>query len=390
MSGDVVRIAATVCVFGLGTFVISVLAEDRTQGRQAIKNAVVGASLLSAAGAGIGATVEYIASPTLRNAVNDGPKLAIFIALAITSTVCLVVDDGCVGLLRGGLQLSRNAVFATSKLALALVFALLVTHRLGVQLSGAWLAGTVLSLVTVTRGLAVATKGQHSSISLRYLMKRRSLIMSHHWLNVSITAPRLLLPVLVAGLLGAESNAAYYLAAVVVGIIGLIPFHLSTALFALAPGDKAVLQLEIRLTMTISVALAIISAPVFLLGAPFILSVFGSTYRIAGTAMGVLGLTTLPSAVKDHYIAVSRVRGVMQRAALLTTVGAVFEVSFGILGALLDGISGVAIGWLLALTVEAGLFFPTVFSALAAREMRWLDAYYEALKVAISPLQRTR
>ena len=287
--------------------------------------------------------------------------------LTTLTTVLIVLDDSCIGLLRGDLQLRRNVVFAVSKLLILPFVIFLWPDHSGKELIAAWIAGLAISTVTLSIKLLSVTRGQSSRLAFRVVYEKRRLMVGHHILNLSVDAPRLVLPILVVIILGATEGAAYTAAMLVVSFITIIPFHLSTVLFALAPGDEIALQREIRKTMRISLILASVrstSADIF--------SVHSRTLRIQlrGCEHGndnSFGLTVYPSAIKVHYVAISRVRNRMQRAAGFTTVGSCLEVVLAALGGVMYGVTGVALGFLIAMLAEATLFSPVVFGGLNAR-----------------------
>jgi hypothetical protein len=80
--------------------------------------------------------------------------------------------------------------------------------------------------------------------------------------------------------------------------------------------------------------------------------------------MALLGLTTLPSSVKAHYVAIARVQQRMHQAAFASTFSALIEVGAAAAGAELMGLTGVALGLLIATVIELFLFGPTVLKAL--------------------------
>ena len=61
--------------------------------------------------------------------------------------------------------------------------------------------------------------------------------------------------------------------------------------------------------MRISLVLSIVSAPRFFIFSHLILGLFGPNYVTASTAMGILGFSTYPYAIKSHYVAIARGSG---------------------------------------------------------------------------------
>ena len=355
---------AIFCVLGLSTFVISELAIDKMQARSLMLTAAVIVGLLSAlVSAGVGVIFQFF-STSISDGVAGLTGVLVFVILAVLSTVLLVLDDACIGLLRGDLQLRRNAVFAVGKLVLLPLLITVWAAQSGIELVVAWTAGLMVSMLVLVLELGRLTEGQSSRLDFQNLFRKRHLMFRHHWLNISIQSPRLVFPVVVALIVGPTANAAFTAAMLVVGVVQMIPNLLSTVLFALAPGDEESLRREVRRTMRISLVLSIASAPCFFIFSDLILRLFGPNYVVASTAMGILGLSTYPYALKSHYVSIARVQGKMQQAVLRTMAGACFEVGLAAAGGALYGLTGVAIGITLALSLEALVYAPAVFDVL--------------------------
>jgi O-antigen/teichoic acid export membrane protein len=179
------------------------------------------------------------------------------------------------------------------------------------------------------------------------------------------------LPIIVAWIVSPSANASFYVALFTVSFVNVIPTQLSTALFALRPGDESALREEMRVSMKICVVLSVVSGPVFLFGSRIILEMFRHNYVDAAPAMAILGFTTLPSAIKAHYVAIARVRQQMRRAALRTSCAALVEVAASIAGAELYGATGVALGLLSAYVLEAVLLGPTVINTIRSPRVHY-------------------
>jgi len=363
------RFLSIFCVLGLSTLLISELSSDKRHARSLILTAAAGVGVFTLAVSGIVGIGLGALSTSLRPGFSDASGIIVFALLSVFTTVMLVLDDSCIGLLRGDLQLKRNTIFAVSKLLLLPLLIMVWPNPPGTELEVAWLSGLIISLMFLARWLGQLTSGQSSRLDFRRLIAKRRLMLGHHSLNISFAAPGLLMPVLVATIVGAGANAAYTVAMLVAAFVNVIPFHLATVLFAVSPGDEATLSREVRRTMRICLVLAIVSAPFFVLFSGTILAFFGPSYEMATSALVILGFTTYPLAIKAHYVAISRVRGRMQRAALWTMVGAFLEVGLATVGAVTYGVTGVATGLFTALLMEAALFFPVVFGVLRTARM---------------------
>ncbi len=361
------QLVASVAVVGLNTLIISELAADRSRARALFLT-------FSTAAAAIGLTTT-VASGLLLTQFDTSfssdlralPELCIYSLIGCLSTVANVVDDGCVGMQVARLQLVRNFISSLAKLALLPLLVLVVSMRSPRALTLSWMAGLAISFVMIAPALRRSTAGQTAHLEFRRLHGQRRLLASHHWLNVSIVSQRFLIPVLVAAVLGASANAAYYTAALIVGFVTIIPSHFSTSLFALTPGDEDGLRREVRLTMGLSILISAASLPVFLVGAPLMLHIFSQHYEIAANSMRFMAFTTLPTAVKAHFVAINRVRGTMARAAVFTSLGAALEGLGAALGGALYGLVGVGGGLLLACVLETFFFLPTLIRTVRPR-----------------------
>jgi O-antigen/teichoic acid export membrane protein len=358
------QLLATFCVLGLSTLMISELSRDQSQARSFMLTAAILVGLVSAVAAGVVSFVVHSFTSTVTSGLATPVGTLVFILLSVFTTILLVLDDACIGLLRGDLQLVRNTVFAISKLLLLPLLVLVWATRSGTELVVAWLGGLTISLITLVFKLGQLTHGQTSGPDFRVLFGKRRLMVGHHWLNISLAVPWFALPILVATLVSPKANASYTVAMLVTNFVNIISIHLATVLFALKPGDESALRHEVKKTMRICLVLALASAPFFIVFSRLILSIFGRSYVSATTALAILGFTTFPIAVKALFVSISRVRGRMAQAGISTLIGACLEVGLAAVGAVKYGITGVAGGFLAALLIEVTAYGPVVFGVL--------------------------
>lgn len=365
------QLLALLCVVGLNTLVISELSVNPVLAPSLI---ITGGLIAPALGmlSGIVVGVAMGASSSTLEMVFSNPGWIVLFGLGVAATtLTLVLDGACVGLLRGRLQFARNSAFAVAKLALVPVAALAMPEADGTQLLLIWILATIGSIWVVRDLVKEWVIGlNRGGLDFSLIRSHGTLALRHHWLNVAISAPRLALPVVAAVIVGTQVTAAFYIALLLVTFVNMIPTVLTTVLFALKPGDDATMRHQVRFTMSISGLVAGASAPLIFLGGRFALGHINHHYIVATTALWILGLTTGPAAVKAHYVAVARVANRLARAALFASVGALFEVALAALGGAVDGVSGIALGWLIALCFEAVAFGPTVVRALRVGAVR--------------------
>src|SRR6184192_1916409 len=172
---------ARISTLGLGTLLTGELA--RKPGKE---GSLISASLIVAGGAGGCAGIVFaLVAPfvatdfqALRASVVD---ILLFAAGVSFTTIALVLDYALIGLLRGGLQLWRNTLFALAKLAALFVIGLWFSDKVGMTIYATWVLGIVFSLV-ILAGFAVL-KGQYSKRIFRpewELLRKQSGAALHH------------------------------------------------------------------------------------------------------------------------------------------------------------------------------------------------------------------
>lgn len=361
---------ANVSALGLGTLLVGELPRRPGQERSLITTALI---VAGAAAAGLGllfAAVAPLLSPDFAPLRQDAFSLVIFATGAVLTVVTLVLDQALIGLLRGDLQLARNAIFAAAKLV-ALLFAgswMPAPERHGLLIYVTWLAGNAISLASLA-GLVVP--GQRGPGRFRAYRPQWSLLrqlgraaIANHALNLVLQVPLLALPVLVTVLVSATTNAYFYMAWMLASCIYVIPVALTTAVYAVGARAPTELAPRLRFTLRLAAALGLLATLCLLPTAGPVLSFFGPEYATqAAWCLRVLGLGIFPIIVKDHYIATCRVFAREARAARLLAAGAGLELLLAAAGLQLGGLTGLGLGWVAALCLEAGVVARPVYQA---------------------------
>jgi O-antigen/teichoic acid export membrane protein len=364
----------TCCMLGLGTLLIREL--PRLPGQE-VSLISVALLLVGTVGGGIG-FLFALGMPALW--ANLQPLRACSQAVALFSvdvgfaTMNLVLDQVLVGLLRGDLQLWRNILFAGTKLAALAATGFWLVQRGGLTIFATWVLADALSFA-VLAGLAVLKGKWTLKKSLPpwgVLRKLGPSALQHHLLNLLLIGPNLALPLLVTILLSATVNAWFSVAFLIADVVYVIPQALVTALYAVSSAQPAVLARKVRLTMGLAIIACIIVSGVLLLGSRPLLGLFGPGYAEQGvSSLRLLGLGAFPFLFKDLYVAISRIQDRIAKALLPLAAGALLELGLAALGAHLGGLSGLSLGWDIAVGTEA-LFMARRCTRLPAIQVRQL------------------
>lgn len=285
---------------------------------------------------------------------------AVFVLGVAVTGLVLVLDQTLLGVSRGRWHLARNLSFAIAKLLL-IGLAAALGAREGFSIYATWLAGNLLSLGL----LAVLAHRQQLPLTctpdFRLLASLTRPILGHHALNVLSQAPGLLMPVLVTAVLSARTNAAFYIAWLLIGVAYLAPASLTTALFAVSARDAGRLARRLRFSLAVSLALSAVTLLACATLGRWALGLFNPVY--ADLAAGTLTLlaATMPAvSLKYHYIALKRIREEMTGALPLLAIGAVCELGAAAVGGLWHGLPGLSAGWMLVSYAEAAWMIPTL------------------------------
>ncbi len=279
------------------------------------------------------------------------------------TTVTAILDGALIGVQQGGRQASRNLVFSLVKLIALPVAAFAVGLSPQVVFS-VWLLGNLVSVVILGLRTKAPLEWLKTTPSLRgFSPLWRTAAGGYHWINVAAHAPILVMPIMVAGQLGAQANAGFYAALLIVSVVWIIPTHLATAMLTLDGGNAEHFDrgfsTALRLSGVVSV-LAAAGAPV--LARP-VLAIFGRGYEQASHCLIALAACTFGIAIKQIYIPVRRAQGALGKAALAVTLGAALELGAAEVGLKLGGVTGVGIAFSTAMLLEALCYWPAVGKA---------------------------
>ena len=353
-------------ILGLGTLLVGELPRQQSQ-----KAPLISTALIVVGGAGLGLGVLFSAlAPSISTSFQSlaaNPENILLFALGVSFTsISSVLDQALIGLLQGGLQLWRNALFAVVKLVALFLIGLWLTKATGIAIYTTWTIGNVVSLLVL--GIIALFRGVRPGKNLLpqfgFLRKLGPQAIKHHALNLTLQAPTMILPVLVTVALSATANAWFYVSWNLSGIGNIIISSLTMVLYAVSAAQPRILARRIRLTLGLAFLACLAINAIFFLGTRQILELFGHGYaEQAALSLRLLSLESFLFIIKSHYVAVRRIHGRVAPTALITIATGALEVGASTLGVHLGGLTGLSLGWLSAMGIEAALMSPTVYRA---------------------------
>jgi O-antigen/teichoic acid export membrane protein len=359
----------TIGVMGLGTLLITELPRQPERVGSLISTAIL---VVGIAGGCIGIVFALVAPWLSANFQPVSASLFTIVLFGIgvsLTSITLVLDQAIIGLLLGTVQFWRNGVFTLGKLVALLLVSRWIATSGGMGIYAAWAIGNIISLLALS-GWVIWKKGWPDKSYWPQRMLLRKLgraALQHHLLNLALSAPILILPVMVTVLLSAQANAWFYMSWMIANFLFVVPGALTMVLHAINSAQQATLRYKARVTLGLSFVVGIAVNVVLLIGAPLVLSLFGHTYaQEASWTLRILALGAFPLIIKNHYISICRIHDRITQAMIGMAPGGLLELGLAILGAHLDGLAGLSAGWVGAMCIEAFFMLPTVYKAVFA------------------------
>jgi len=353
---------STIASLGLGTALIGELAKNVPLRRSITFRSLASATLTGAIfGIAFLIVTPYVTSG-FHELSGDGAITAVAFCAGVAVMAAGVVFDGAsIGLLKGGLQLARNAIFAIAKLTLLALGAYVLSRKTADGLIIAWVVGCLISLVFgIARLRSLPADG---SIGRRDHARLLRIGVTHQTYNMAYSVSSLVLPIIVVTVVSVQANADFYVCFMLASALFIVPNALVTVLFAVGTQEKGELAASIRLTLVSSALICTFGAAVLAVFAHPILGLFGRQYSESAGALRVLTLVTFPLIIKNHFLSLTRIRGTVQRWLVPAWIGAVCETTAAYTGARIHGIEGLCWGWLIVVAIEALLMSPSVIKS---------------------------
>ncbi|GAA0491112.1 hypothetical protein Ade02nite_23050 [Paractinoplanes deccanensis] len=361
----------TIGMFGMGTMLISDLSQLRSPKWELISTCLLVAGAVATVGGIAYVTVAQLWIPGLQEALGGRFGTVLLVVGIAINAVTLVLDEALVGLLKGPLQLMRNAWFSVIKLVLLAGLAIAPVELTGNELLLTWVAGIVLS--TAVLGGALRRRRLIDSVRprLSLLKGRGRSAFDHNLLNLSTYLPRAALPLLVTAVLSAEANASFYTAFMVLSFLAMVPGNVALTLFAVASGDRKALRSKVRVGLLICIGGGLPASLLVALLANPIMSLFGAEYaETAGDALRILALTYVPFVFLHFFMAISRVRNKVRGAGVFALFAGLAELGAAWYGGSHGGLDDLVTWFAVVMWIETICVAPTVFRVVFAGAAR--------------------
>jgi O-antigen/teichoic acid export membrane protein len=357
------QLIASFCTLGLHTLLVAELQNHAGAGlRRLVVTSLGIASYVAFASAAGYAVIYHITGRTGEWIYATPIGVVLFGVGTAVSTLTIVLDGALVGVQQSERQVSRNLVFALTKL-IALPLAAAAIGLSPQVIFSVWMLGNLISLVILALRTEATREWLKTMPSLRGFFPLWRTAAGHHCVNIGIQGPLMAMPIMVASQLGHQANAGFYAALLLVTFVWIIPYHLAVAMFALDDENPEHLGSGLNTALRLCGVLSVLAA----VGAPILayplLAIFGPGYEQARYCFIALGISTFASAIKSIYIGVRRAQGLLGKAAKATALGAGLDLIAVEVGLKLGGVTGVGIALGTSMAVQAAFFWPPIRNA---------------------------
>ena len=292
---------STIGIFGLGTVLIGELP------RRSNRAGLVLASLLTSGVAsfilGVGfAIVASLASKRFEVILGKPEEMLTFGVGVALGAVALVFDSATIGLLRGGVQLTRNLVFAAAKMVALPIAALVIHNQFGAGIFLSWIGGIAISLAGSAIWLRMHGSVIFSAPDWGVLRGLGKTALAHNWLNLAIAVPVTLIPVLVTVVVSPAANAAFYIAWMLTSFLMAVPVALSTVLFAVAAANPRIIAQKLRFALKLSLLIGVPGHACAVLRSAHRIEFVRAALRERGNLLPNVALTLLRAGASEELL----------------------------------------------------------------------------------------
>jgi len=285
--------------------------------------------------------------------LGSSPAFVLWFFLASIGWCIFVLQDSAlVGLRQATWVPIKNTIFAVGKIILMLAFIVLTpSYGLFASWTVAMAVSVIFTNLIIFQGVRPEFKQEGSSLIVPQIIRyvAADYIGSLFWL-----AAATLLPLIVTAKAGAAANAYFFLAWQTAYLLYHVSASMGSSLIVEASRDPNQLSTFTYRVVMLTLLLLVPSVGILVVGAPYILSIFGPEYSAeASTLLRLLGLSAIPYMVNILFVSVSRVQRKMKNIIAAPVAMGVLILILSVLLIDVYGITGVGLAYLIGQGVVA-------------------------------------
>jgi len=288
----------------------------------------------------------------LADCARQGPFAVLFVLCVPLWHILELITSAYTAERVTGNSLVTAFFFSLSKLVLLMILIPISHGAFGIFLS--WMLGTAASITVGFILIRRIGKGYFLVFKdiFRQLRHMSPLLVGHHLINISGSAPVYFLPFLVTSMLSAADNAYFYTTWVIGTQFSEISVAVAVALFAEGSHSPDQLMKQMKKCFWILTALFTPIMVIYIIGGRFILSIFGPSYSDHGWILLMfLTAAAVSDATTSVYISMLRVQKRLRSAGYLNSGMALITLGLSWLFLPVFGIAGAGLAWLISQSI---------------------------------------
>ena len=301
-------------------------------------------------------------APSLQAFFDRPWKLVVFTLATVSWSIFVLQDSAFAGLRQSKWVPLENTLYALAKIGLLIAFISLMPLY-GVFAS--WTIPVFLSLIPVNwlifKRLIPRHIASSQNVEQPFLLRRiLEFIGGNYTASLFFLAYTLLLPILVTEVAGPAANAHFYLPWTIMSSLQLVSVNMSMSLTVEAAHEQDKMDVYGRKVLIHMLKILSPIVLVILVGAPYLLRIFGRNYASEGAALlRLLALGLLPHLLISLSIGLARVKNRARSVLFIQATLCILILGLSYLLLPIFGITGVGIAWLGSYTFVAGILLIT-------------------------------
>jgi O-antigen/teichoic acid export membrane protein len=325
---------------------------------QMINTMLTTSILTSVAAASIFLAGLGVWSPALVFIRENPLYLGLFIIFTAVFTTTGLIDNAFIANRRSGFIVTKNLIFSVLKIIMAVVLAASLA-AFGI-LSSWGIAAIVAVMVGLIWLLPRAVSGYYPwPVMNTGVLKETSRFVAGNYVYALLWgAPAQVLPLLIVNQLGATSNAHFYVAFSIAGLLFSVPTMAATSLFAEGSSDEKALGQHVGRSLKLAFIILVPAIIIVLLFASYLLLPFGANYsQEAANLLRILAVSALPLTVNITYLGTKQVEMKVRTMIIISCFTTILTIGLGFILIPRMGINGGGVAWvtgqgLMAIIIE--------------------------------------
>lgn len=299
-------------------------------------------------------------SPELQLLKSTENTIIYLIVLVAGSWVALT-GIAFIAIRKAGYNLFQNVVMGSR-----IIFLILLIPYGAIGIFTATGISFVISILSVLSLLKRCEIRLYNNIDMTFLKESFRFSAGNYFANLLMSAPNMVLPIMVLNILGPESAAYYYLSYSIVSMLFMVPSAISMSLFVEGSYGVGIKNMVVK-SISLIVPIIVPASILLYVYSPDILKLISSEYSVGGVAvMRTMIFSTIFITINYIFFSIKRIqkdnKGLLQMGGIIF----VFLLGFSYFFMFRYGIIGVGYAWII------GNGIGSLFGIIIAWKEKWI------------------